>query len=503
VGEDRFLLAVFPAQVLTATVRAAGRDYTVSFADGDCDGSSCTVFSPGGGSPCDRMGVDLDGDGELAAEGAGSHEVMPVPKILRVADRWYAVEADEAADAVVVEEVEPEFGSLDVGMQQVRLVLWSDTGVYTLAGSDAPWRLPAGRYSARAILLAATDETGAEWTLAGGRDAGRLADFVIDPGATTAFQMGPPLSDDIGIRIAGGSATIVLSLVGSAGERYAAVAQRSGLDLPRPGLRVEDEAGGELLAGEFSVDAVGQAVYRWVMPEGLDRRFFVEASPFLGPFRFERTGGWGEPPAAASPPPPDARIPKAPGPIVVDADVSDWEGIPRMPANQAAEGPHWMKLCWQEEGIYGAARVADDDIEPNPTNPYLGDCIKVRLELDAARSPFYTENCRELALGPAPFAGRGGAHILLKNLGAGSRERSVGEHLATGLLAEWAPDKGGYVIEFFIPAGALFPADVEAGTMLGLAWNLIDGQETVHRATPSTARWWRYPSTWPAVEFGE
>ena len=252
-GPDMTLARLFPAYVLTGRITVGGRAYDVSFVDADYNGRSAEPFEPGKGYRCDMMSIDLNRDGKVMPVSVAGRqsEVFPVPKIISLDGRWYRLTIDPAAPALNVEEIEPEFGHLDLGDAWVDVELWSDSGIHTLRTGKAPWRLPAGTYSAVTLELWTRGEAGKEWRLSSARSPGDMEAFTIEPNATTSFRAGPPLTDRVTVTGGGGMVSIQLAVVGQAGEEYEVGASCGPDQQPAPQFRILDEAGNVLLSDKF------------------------------------------------------------------------------------------------------------------------------------------------------------------------------------------------------------------------------------------------------------
>ncbi len=252
-GPGEAFARVFPAYILSGRITVGGRPYDVSFADTDCSGRFAEPFEPGKGYRCDMMSIDRDRDGHVMPFGltGDRSEVFPVPRIISLGNRWYRLTIDPVTPALNVEEIEPEFGTLDLGDAMAEADLWSDSGIHTLEAGQGPWRLPAGSYSAIRLRHVARGEAGKEWMLISSNRSGDMAAFTIEPNATARFRIGPPLTDKVTVMAAGDTAHIQLKIVGQAGEEYSAGAYCGSEQQPSPRFRIVDEAGEVLLSDKF------------------------------------------------------------------------------------------------------------------------------------------------------------------------------------------------------------------------------------------------------------
>jgi len=173
-----------------------------------------------------------------------------------------------------------------------------------------------------------------------------------------------------------------------------------------------------------------------------------------------------------------ADIHRLDGPIVVDGDLTEWGEIEPIQWTHGGLGASAFRLCWREDGLYGAVRSVDKAIEPNQEQPWLNDGVEVFIETDCARSPNHTERSFQLAFWPATDLGPGPCHLSFWRPLTDEGSQATGRDEATGVSGAWRPTGGGYVIEFRVPPALLAPAVLEPGTELGFSLALRNGDST-------------------------
>lgn len=193
-------------------------------------------------------------------------------------------------------------------------------------------------------------------------------------------------------------------------------------------------------------------------------------------------------------------VPPADRAIVVDGDPSDWAGILPAPSRYQAAGGSF-RLCWRPEGLYGLVEARDGDLQIQPGIPWgspiagPGDCVLVLVEPDAAQRLAMSEECLGFAVNIRPDLGVFGGEAQITYWEKGDPEVSAQQPTAAwigeddgGLVAAWKPmpagylykpENEGYVMEYFVPAERLAPAEWKAGTEIGFSTLLIDNKEPV------------------------
>jgi hypothetical protein len=257
------LLTVFPVFYRTGKLRVAGQAYRVAVVDGDCDGRFNSILS----LPLDRdwripasdvFAIDLNRNGEFELSETGKSEVMPLGRLLRVANTYYTVNIASNGLTLALSRVEPQFGTLliDANDALAELKLWSDAADQWLS-SGRRWQLPAGDYKSIYCRLTKTDASRTVWTLTSTLSSafthlGALEHFTIKPEETTTIKIGPPFVVKADVQQAKqGTVSISPVLVGCAGEEYPAAFRESRRRSSRPTFKIVDEKGTVLVADTF------------------------------------------------------------------------------------------------------------------------------------------------------------------------------------------------------------------------------------------------------------
>lgn len=261
--DARGLLIPFPAYTSTGKLRLAGRMYRVAVVDGDRDGLLNSILSlPLSGSwrpACDLFAVDLNHDGTFEMSHSEGSEVMPLGRLVKVADQYYAIDIAPDGRSLALSRTEPQFGTLVVESNDadVELRLWSDAADQYLPQGRL-WPLPAGEYRAIHAILTRADASGEVWEFPSNPFSaltrlGPLEHFTIEPGKTTSIKIGPPFVIKADVQITDSErVSITPILVGCAGEEYTS-ACRQGQQRPSPvALKIVDEEGTVLFAEKLT-----------------------------------------------------------------------------------------------------------------------------------------------------------------------------------------------------------------------------------------------------------
>jgi len=261
--DARGLLIPFPASFRTGKLRLAGRTYQVALVDGDYDGvfksilslplGNRTVARPG----CDLFAIDLNHNGEFESSLRDRSEVMPLGRLVKVGDDYYAIDTVSDGTRLVLSKAEPQLGTLNVDANDasVAVRLWSDAADQHLLQS-CDRHLPAGQYATIYAVLTIKDAAGDIWTLSSftpGFTAacmGSLDFFTIEPGETTSIKIGPPFVIKTHLQRWGYGAVVGIDpvIVGCAGEQYSPAFLRNGKRAGPIPFKIVDEKGTVLLS---------------------------------------------------------------------------------------------------------------------------------------------------------------------------------------------------------------------------------------------------------------
>ncbi|NIP23529.1 MAG: hypothetical protein GWN67_05285 [Phycisphaerae bacterium] len=250
-------LLFFPAGYHVGMVRLGKNFYNVGVIDGNFDGRYDKILSvPMENSrhpDCDSFVIDRNQNGKFDCKDVYSQfsELMPFSKMVKVEDTNYRIDIASDGSSLELMKVAPEFGTLDVGGENIKLLLWSDAANQFLSGSVRQWRLPAGRYTALSMELNRTNSLGTRWTLTSSKHTGKLSNFEIRPGEKALIKIGPPFLIKTTADWSNEKVSIGLNLEGQAGEQYSGVVMKNGRRQPAPRLKIVDETGKVLASGKF------------------------------------------------------------------------------------------------------------------------------------------------------------------------------------------------------------------------------------------------------------
>jgi hypothetical protein len=258
--DTRGLLIPFPAFYRTGKLSLAGWTYRVALVDGDRDGLFNSILSlplenlwrfPA----CDLFAIDLNRNGKFEISLYKRSEVMPLGKLVKVTNKYYAINIAPDGKSLELFKTVPQFGTLAIESNgtDVELKLWSDAADQHLRQGQQ-WKLPIGEYKAIHAILMKTDTSGKLCTLSSNSrsvstNMGPLEHFAIRPGQTTSIKIGPPFTVKADIRHEK-SRIVSISpvLVGCAGEEYAVDRKRHSSP---PGFKIVDEKGTILITDKF------------------------------------------------------------------------------------------------------------------------------------------------------------------------------------------------------------------------------------------------------------
>jgi hypothetical protein len=260
-------LVLYPAFYKTGRLSLEGRTYRVAMVDVDHDGRFSSALSlpigvawrtPG----CDVFAIDLNHDRKFEFTRYGPSEVMPLGRMVSVADSYYTIDIAADGATLVLSKAEPHFGTLAVEPNDTSacLKLWSDAAdQYLTLGRH--WQLPAGRYKAVNAWIRKGDSVRNEWTFMakvsestvyGYADLGPLNFFEIRPGETTTIRVGPPFAVKAIVEPAGQRDFVInAALVDSAGVEYTMDFRRGNRPPQKHAFKIIDEQKNVLTAGAF------------------------------------------------------------------------------------------------------------------------------------------------------------------------------------------------------------------------------------------------------------
>ncbi|NQT04332.1 MAG: hypothetical protein HQ580_20065 [Planctomycetes bacterium] len=249
-------LVFYPALYREGSVVLDGRAYKIAIVDCDFDGKYNKLFEPPAKSSreprCDVFAIDLDDNSKFDYRRVGESELMPLSRLVKVKNNYYRIDVAEDGSTVEFRQAKPRFGVLDLGGEDVKLTLWSDTAHQQLSGSGGKWRVPVGRYGVVLLELTETDSAGNKWTFKIDKAGkGKLGDFEIRPGESTSFRIGPPFQARTSIEKRGRDALVSFNLKGQAEELYVPGGTRNGKEVPEPEFKIIDGSGRVAHSGRF------------------------------------------------------------------------------------------------------------------------------------------------------------------------------------------------------------------------------------------------------------
>ena len=249
------MLAVIPAGYMAGEVKLGGQSYRVAVVDNYVTGRYDNVLRLTDEKALWRwetlLAIDLNQDGQFQ-QATDAGETLPLLAGVHVKEAYYAVKVATDGSSITLATVEPQFGVLDAGCPDLRLMLLGDYGFHSLTGSGGKWRLPAGRYRSVECSLTRTDAAGVQWTLRGGSGDVKLGKFEIRPGETLTAQAGPPMVVYMQTELlTNGTIGFTFALLGRDGEAYSPGAVKNGQQLPPPKFKILDGSGKVLAQGNF------------------------------------------------------------------------------------------------------------------------------------------------------------------------------------------------------------------------------------------------------------
>lgn len=260
-------LIVMPAAYRSGTIEVAGKRYRIRLVDANYDGryDGAMTLRPSEkkndkdekppARVFDQLAIDLNNDGEFGVSYDTVTEVMPLPRMLKFGDDYYAFGVAPDGSSLTVTKTTPKFGTLDVGYPDAELLLWSETGVHRLKGSGGKWTLPEGTYSCYMLSIFRTDEKKNKYVLSCRGNTGALNDFDIAEGKTTSFRIGPPLAAQAKVNVRREmfrrTAVISASVLGGEGEEYLAGVSKNDRRMPAPDIKILDSSGKVVESGKL------------------------------------------------------------------------------------------------------------------------------------------------------------------------------------------------------------------------------------------------------------
>lgn len=261
--DARGLLIPFPAFYRTGKLRLNGRTYRVALVDGDRDGLYNSTLSlplerPWRFPSSDVFAIDLNRNGKFEISLYERSEVVPLGKLVKVANEYYAIKIAPDGRNLELSSIEPQFGTLTIDSNDadLELKLWSDAADQHFS-QGCQWQLPAGEYKAIHVILTKADESVGLYMLSSNTSSaftrlGPLEHFEIKPGETTSIKIGSPFIVKADIQqTEAGIVSISPVLVGCSGEEYLPGLNKSRKRPSPPTFKIVDEKGTVLISDKF------------------------------------------------------------------------------------------------------------------------------------------------------------------------------------------------------------------------------------------------------------
>jgi len=188
------------------------------------------------------------------------------------------------------------------------------------------------------------------------------------------------------------------------------------------------------------------------------------------------------------PAPEPVNVARAPGPIVIDADASEWNRIKPLPRKDGS--PSSVRLAWSVDGLYGLAVLKDSEIVPNLESPWMGDSLHIFVETDAQRSLKSDQSPHAAIYIFSPGTGDGPGEPSLKCWSGGEEKQPI-------LPSRWNKTPDGYIVEFHLSVELLAPARLTKGTVLG--FNFAHGDQGDIKEYFQSEWDWKSPFRWGAI----
>jgi hypothetical protein len=261
--DARGLLIPYPAFYRTGKLRLANRTYQVALVDGDRDGLYRSILSlplerPWRFPASDVFAIDLNQNGEFEISLYERSEVVPLGKLVKIANEYYAITIAPDGRNLELSRTEPQLGTLAIESEDadMELKLWSDAADQHLS-HGRQWQLPAGEYKAIHAILSKADASGGLCVLSSNPSSaftrlGPLEHFVIKPGEVTSIKIGPPFVVKADVQQAeSGTVSISPVLVGCSGEEYLPGRKQGRNSTSQPAFKIVDEKGIILVTNKF------------------------------------------------------------------------------------------------------------------------------------------------------------------------------------------------------------------------------------------------------------
>ncbi|MBN1975394.1 MAG: hypothetical protein JW787_17290, partial [Sedimentisphaerales bacterium] len=248
-------LTLHPVLYREGKVVLDGTSYRIGVVDGNFDGKYNGIFSTpvSGRLPkCDIFAIDLNGNQEYDYHPSVESEVMPLSRFIKVKDQYYSIQVVKDGGSIEFRKADIQFGTLDLGGEDVALYFWSDSMHYQIEGSRKTWQLPVGKYGVSSMKLSEKNSEGEKFDfVAPSSTTGQLASFEIKADQTTRIPLGKPKKIVTSMERVGEEIKLSFSLVGKAGELYIPGAEKDGEMIPEPKFKVIDESGKVVHSGKF------------------------------------------------------------------------------------------------------------------------------------------------------------------------------------------------------------------------------------------------------------
>jgi pectate lyase len=180
--------------------------------------------------------------------------------------------------------------------------------------------------------------------------------------------------------------------------------------------------------------------------------------------------------------------------FVVDGYADDWQGIARMPMPFMDNGVAEVRLAWREDGLYGLVEVKDTLLYIYEEEPYRGDCVELWVDKLNLKTPTREENRHAFQVIFSP------TENLITHHAAINVPRDWPTENLNFIYSQWKKTRDGYNIEFVIPALTMRPAQLRAGTKIGLNVGVSDnGEATTQFYSDKSANAF-LPVNWGTIE---